>query len=125
MTTPTFPQFATTKIDFDALFALQKANVETLLQAQQILIEAAQAAAKAQYGWLQESVEGFQAALSGKFDADKKPETYLAEVKAAAEKVMAVAQTQLDLGMKAQSEALELLTKRAATNIDEVQKVAA
>ncbi len=125
MTTPTFPKFPVAKFDFDALFALQKANVETMLQAQQVVIEAMQAAAKTQYGWMQESMESFQAAMNGKFDADKKPEAYLAEVKAAAEKVLSVAQTQVDLGMKAQAEAMDLLTKRAAANVDEAQKVAA
>ncbi|MFW5680292.1 MAG: hypothetical protein ACOC3D_08490 [Pseudomonadota bacterium] len=122
---PTLPQFPIAKIDFDALFALQKANVETMLQAQQVMVEAMHAATKAQYGWMQEAFEASQAALNGKFDADKKPEAYLAEVKAAAEKVMTIAQTQMDLGMKAQAEAMDLLTKRAAANVDEVQKVAA
>ena len=125
MKTPTFPQFPTAKIDFDALFALQKANVETALQAQQVLIDAMQAATKTQYGWMQETLESVQAVFAGKFDADKKPEAYLADVKAAAEKVLSVAQTQVDLGMKAQAEALDLLAKRAAANVDEAQKLAA
>ncbi len=125
MKTPTFPQFPAAKIDFDALFALQKANVETVLQAQQVLIDAMQAATKAQYGWMQETFESAQAVLTGKFDTDKKPEAYLADVKAAAEKVMTVAQTQVDLGMKAQAEAMDLLAKRAAANVDEAQKFAA
>ncbi|TVQ32457.1 MAG: hypothetical protein EA356_13300 [Geminicoccaceae bacterium] len=125
MKTPTFPTFPVAKIDFDALFALQKANVETMMQAQHVLIEAVQAASKAQYGWLQESLESVQAVMTGKFDTEKKPDAYLADVKAAAEKFVVVAQTQMDLGMKAQAEAMDLLTKRATANVDEVQKVAA
>jgi hypothetical protein len=125
MKTPTFPQLPVAKFDFDALFALQKANVEAVVQAQQIMIEAMQAAAKAQYGWLKDSYTTFQAVAGGKFDTDKKPDAYLADMKAAAEKVLVVAQTQMDLGMKAQAEAMDLLTKRAAANVDEVQKLAA
>ena len=125
MKTPTFPQFPVAKIDFDALFALQKANVETLLQVQNVVIEAMQAASKAQYGWLQENLETAQVVFAGKLDTDKKPEAYLADVKVAAEKLAVVAQTQMDLGMKAQAEAMDLLAKRAAANVDEAQKLAA
>ena len=125
MKTPTLPQMPVTKVDFDALFALQKANVDALVQAQKVLVEAVQSAMKLNYGLAKDGYATFQAIFVGKFDAEKKPEAYLAEMKTVAEKVMAIAQTQMDLGLKAQAEALDVLTKRAAANVDEVQKLAA
>ncbi len=113
------------KFDIDALFAMQKANMDALVQAQSVLMEAAQAAAKVQYGLVNEYVEQVQSLMTGKFDSEKKPETYFADVKAAADKAVTIAQTQMDLGMKAQAEAMDVLAKRAHKNVDELQKLAA
>lgn len=108
----------------EAIVALQKANFETLFNAQQILVDAAQAASAAHVAWVKEIMEVAQSSMTG-FDADKKPEAYFAEAKIAAEKAVAVLQTEIDLGLKAQNEVAELLTKRAAKNVDELQKLAA
>lgn len=125
MKTPMLPKMPLAKIDFDALYLLQKANVDALMQAQQVMVEAMQAAAKLQFGWMKDSYASVEAVLGGKFDTDKKPDAYLADIKVVAEKAVAVAQSQMDLGMKAQAEALDVLTKRAAANVDEVQSFAA
>lgn len=115
--------FAMPKFDFEALIGMQKANVETLVQAQAVMVEAAQAIAKLQTGLLEETFKSMQAFL--KFDAKVKPEAYLADAKAAAEKVMAVAKEELDVGMKAQTEVAQLVTKRAAANMEGLKAFAA
>lgn len=115
--------FAMPKFDFEALVAMQKANVETIVQAQGVMVEAAQAIAKLQSGLVEETIKNIQAFL--KFDAKAKPEAYLADAKAAAEKVMAVAKQELDLGMKAQAEVGQLVSKRAAANMESLKTIAA
>ncbi|MEO1091583.1 MAG: hypothetical protein AAFX81_13190 [Pseudomonadota bacterium] len=113
------------KFDVDALVALQKANVEAMVQAQQILLEAAEVALKAQVAFAQENATSVQAVMNGKLDVERKPEAYLDDFKMATGKGLTVAQTQVDLALKAQSEAFEILTKRIAANVDDVQKLAA
>ncbi len=116
---------AVPQLDMEALFAMQKANVETLVQAQKVMLDAVQAAAKIQYGFVAEMLDKMQSTMSGKVDIDKKPEAYLADVKSTAEQAVKIAQAQMDLGMKAQAQAMDLLTKRAQQNVDEIQKIAA
>jgi enamine deaminase RidA (YjgF/YER057c/UK114 family) len=113
------------KLDVDALFAMQKANMDTVVKAQSVLLDAAQAAVKAQYGFFAEYMDQMQAMMTGKIDAEKKPEAYVADVKAAADKYVTVTQNQMDLGMKAQAEAMDLIAKRVQQNVDELQKIAA
>jgi hypothetical protein len=113
------------KLDVDAVFAMQKANMDTLVKAQSVLLDAAQAAVKAQYGFVAEYLDQAQTMMSGKFDAEKKPDAYVADVKAAADKYVSVTQNQMDLGMKAQAEAMDMITKRVQQNVDELQKLAA
>lgn len=113
------------KLDVDAVVAMQKANMDTLVKAQTVLLDAAQAAVKAQYGFVAEYVDQMQAMLTGKFDAEKKADAYVADVKAAADKYVTVTQNQVDLGMKAQAEAMDMIAKRVQKNVDELQHLAA
>ena len=114
--------FAMPKFDFGSLVAMQKGNVETLVQAQGVMVEAAQAIAKLQTGFLEETFKNMQTFL--KFDGKAKPETYFADAKAAAEKAIAVAKEELDVGMKAQTEVVQLVSKRAAANIEGLKAMA-
>jgi phasin family protein len=85
---------------------------------------AAQAITKLQYGFFQEGMK----AAEGYFKADasaKKPEEFVAEAKAAAEKVISVAKEQQEVGMKAQKDVAELVSKRVAANIEEAKTFAA
>ncbi|MFP4361329.1 MAG: hypothetical protein ACLFTG_11715 [Alphaproteobacteria bacterium] len=113
------------KLDVDALFAMQKANMDTLVKAQTVLLDAAQAAVKAQSGFFADYMDQMQAMLTGKFDVAKKPDAYVADVKAVADKYVSVTQNQMDLGMKAQAEAMDMIAKRVQQNVDELQKLAA
>ena len=115
---PTFPT-----VNFDAFVALQKANVETFVQAQGIVLDAAQAIAKLQYSWISDAMKGAEVAFDAGATA-KKPEEYMADAKTAAEKVMSVAKQELDLGIKAQTEVADLVAKRVAANLEEVRTIA-
>lgn len=104
------------KFDLDAAMATQKANVETLLQAQKIASETAQAVVKLQADWLKELGERTRALATA--SVTRKPEAVLADARGTAERAFAVARQGLDLGLRAQSEVVDLLTKRAAANLD-------
>ena len=60
------PEFKLPKFDVDALFALQTANLAAAHEVQSIVLEAVQAIAKVQHGWVQENLAGAKAMLSGK-----------------------------------------------------------
>ena len=59
------------------------------------------------------------------FDAKKQPAVYADEMKAAVEKAMADVKETVDLGIKAQSEVVDLFVKRATANFEEMKAVAA
>jgi hypothetical protein len=119
----TAPKLAVSKLDLESLFAMQKANLESLSQVQHVWIDAAHAIFRLQHGWVQDVVKGFEGA--GQIDAQKKPDAYLADAKANAEKAMAVVKQGFDLGVKAQSEVAQILSRRATANIDEMKGFAA
>jgi hypothetical protein len=116
--TPVFPT-----VDVNAFASMQKANVETLLQAQRIVSETAQAVAKLQADWLKEVAQQMQAYFGAA--AAKKPEAMLADGRASTERALAVARQGFDLGVRAQSEVVDLFTKRAVANLGEVKSFAA
>ena len=122
MTVKTNP-FELPRFDLDAVVAMQRANLHTFVQAQKILTDAAQGIAKAQAGYVNEIVAQMQGAMARK-DA-KRSDAYLAEMRAAAERAVTVATEQFGLGTKAQSEVVDLLTKRAVANFEHVKTMAA
>jgi phasin family protein len=125
-TAPKFemPKFDMSKFNFDALVALHKANVDTMMEAQGIWMQTAEAVAKLQYTWVEETFKQGEAMLKGDV-TKKKPEEFMADAKAAADKVMAVAKEQADLGMKAQKQVADLVTKRVNANLEDVKALAA
>lgn len=124
--TPKFemPKFEAPKFNFDALVAMHKANVDTMVEAQGIFMRTFETMAKLQYGWVEETFKHGETMLKGDV-AKNKPETFLANAKSAAEKAMAVAKEQADLGMKAQQEVADLVSKRVTANIEDVKSLAA
>jgi hypothetical protein len=124
-TTPTLPltEFKLPKFDIDALFAAHKANLAVVREAQNVLIDAAQAIVKAQYDWTLDMVASGENALRGKQPA--KPEALVADIQSTAEKTMAVAKQSVDLATAAQQRVAELVAKRAAANFDELKSLAA
>ena len=116
---PGLPRF-----DLEALFALQKANLETLFQAQKIVFDFTQTLTRRQAELLKGAFAQAEAYLKG-FDPKKQPTSYVDEARAAIEKAMAEVKELTDLGIKAQNEIVDLFVKRAAANLDEIKKVAA
>jgi len=122
-TTPTFPAFKLPKLDLDALFALRRANLAAAREAQDVLLEAAQAIAKVQHGWVEQTAAAVRAALTG--EAPKTPEAVLAEVKGAAERTLAVVRQGVELGTAAQRRVGELFAHRATANVEQIKALAA
>ena len=125
MTKTALPQLpALPKFDFEALVTLQKANIETLVEAQKILFDLAQTVAKKQVEYVKESFAKSEAMFKG-FDGKKQPTVYADELKAAVERAVADVKETVDLGIKAQSEVVDLFVKRATANFEEMKAVAA
>ena len=122
VTFPT-PEFKLPKFDLDTLFATQTANLAAVHEAQSVLAGAAQAIAKVQYGYVEQAVTGAKVALASK--ELPKPEAVLANVKAAAEKTVAVTKEVVDLAVGAQKRAYEVLTQRGQASVAELKAVAA
>lgn len=106
-------------VDLDAVFGLQKANVATMQDAQNVVLEAAQAVARVQYGFVEESVAEARTVLNVK--EPKKAEAVVADVKTAGEKAVAVAKQTIDITVAAQRRVAELFTQRAQANAQAVK----
>ena len=122
---PELPKLSVPKLDLDALIALQKANVETVIAAQKIFFDLFQTVSKRQAELVKEMVGKVEGSMKGGFDAKKQPAAYVDEAKAAIEKAMADAKETMDLGLKAQAEVVDLFVKRATANFDQVKSLAA
>ena len=81
------PELKLPKLDLDAVFALQAANLAAAHEVQTIVLEAVQAIAEVQLGWVEENVEVLKSALSTK--EPKQPQALRADVKTVAEKAVA------------------------------------
>ena len=121
-----FPEPKLPKLDLDALFATQKANLAAVQEAQSVLIDAAQAMAKVQHDYLGQSMAAVRAALSRKELA--KPDAVLAEIKVAVERISATTKQVMDfavVAVAAQHRAVELVTRRTRANVSELKALAA
>jgi hypothetical protein len=110
---PAVPGTTFPRIDLDAVFALHRANLAAAREAYDVLVEAAEAVAKAQYGWVEQAV----AALSG-HKGPVTPEAILAGVKDAAEQAFAVARQGAEIGTGAQKRVADLVAARTAANVE-------
>ena len=119
----TLPTFKLPKVDLEAVFALQKANLATVHEAQTVLVDAAQAMFKAQYGLAEETLKTAEDTAGNK-DAQK-PEQIFNGARVNADKALAVAKENLDRGVAAQSKVADLIAKRVAANFDELKALAA
>jgi len=117
------PELKLPKFNLDALFTAQKANLAVVQEVQSVLVDAAQAVARIQYGWLTEAMASGETALQAKQPA--KPEDLVADMQTKAEKAMGVAKESVGLVTAAQQRVTELVTQRAAANLDEMKIIAA
>ena len=106
-----------------ALFSVQKANLATANEVQTVLVEATQAVARVQYGYVEQAVADMKAAFGTKQLA--KPDAVLADVKTAAEKAFAVAKEVADLTVGAQKRVAELVTQRTQAAVTELKALTA
>ena len=121
-----FPEPKLPKLDLDALFATQKANLAAVQEAQSVLIDAAQAIAKVQHDYLGQSMAAVRAPLSRKELAN--PDAVLAEIKVAVERISATTKQVMDfavVAVAAQHRAVELVTRRTRANVSELKALAA
>ena len=95
-----------------------------MVAAQKIMFDLVQTVAKKQVEMVKEAMAKTDLLFKG-FDAKKQPAVYADEMKAAVEKAMADVKETVDLGIKAQSEVVDLLVKRATANFEEMKAVAA
>ena len=111
------------KFDLDALFHVQTAKLAAAHQVQSVLVEAAQAVARAQHGYVEQAVAQVKAAFRTK--ELPKREAVLAEVKATAEKAIAVGKEVVDLTVGAQKRVAELVTQRVQASVTELKALTA
>lgn len=111
------------KFDVNAVVAMQKANLETFVQAQKIWTDAAQSIAKLQVGYVNDLVSQAQAMFAAR--EPRGADNYVADARAAAEKAVTVAKQQIDLGAKAQAEMVDLVAKRVTANFEQAKSLAA
>ncbi|MCB2053939.1 MAG: phasin family protein [Geminicoccaceae bacterium] len=110
------------KLDVEAMFAMQRANIETLVAVQKIFFDLAQTMARRQSEMMKDAFDRGQAMMKTQ-DGKSKPADYMDEARVAMEKAVADAKETLDLGLKAQNEAVDLVVKRAAKNFDEAKQI--
>lgn len=115
---PKFP-----KIDVEAAFGLQKANLAALHEVQSVLLDAAQAIARIQHAWFQDNAAKFRPLFDAK--APKQPQAVLADVRDAAQKAVAAGKEGVDLGVAAQQRVAQLVAKRVQANLDDFKALAA
>ncbi len=122
-TFPRIPAFSP-----DGVTAFQKGNLETAIQAQKVLVDAAQAIAKLNADYFKgvaQLAQPYYAKSDASAAASRRPEAVLADVRAAAERALAVAREGLDVGVRAQGEVVDLLAKRVVANMDGVKALVA
>ena len=117
------PEFKFPKVDLDALFGLEKANLAVAYEAQTVLVERSRRSPACSTATPRNWSRPLKSAAATK--APAKPETVMAEVKAAAEKAVAVAKEGVDLGVAAQQRVVGLMTDRVKANVDELKALAA
>jgi phasin family protein len=117
-----FPMF-----DADRLMAAQQRNLDAFASASQIVVDGVKALAQRQNEMMQASVDQFVAAGQGVFTGkptDFQPGDQIAKAKSAYEIAIGNAKELAEIAMKAQSEAVDVLTKCALANIDDFKSLA-
>jgi phasin family protein len=117
-----FPMF-----DADRLMAAQQRNLDAFASASQIVVDGVKALAQRHSEMLQASVDDFVAAGQSAFaakPADFQPGDQITKARSAYETAITNAKELTEIAMKAQSEAVDVLTKCALANIDDFKSLA-
>ncbi len=114
-------------LDADKMIAAQQRSLDALSSASQIVVDGVKAIAQRQNEMMQSSVDEWiatsQSALSGK-PTDFRPIDYVAKAKSAYETAFSNAKELTEIAIKAQSEAVEVLTQCVMANIDDLKSLA-
>jgi phasin family protein len=114
-------------LDGDRMIAAQQRNLDAFASASQIVVDGVKAMAQRHNEIVQSSVEQWiatgQGALSAK-PAEFKPAEQLATAKSSYEAAVNSAKELAEIAMKAQSEAVDVLTKCMMANIDDLKSLA-
>ncbi len=121
-TKPPFPM-----LDADRLIAAQQRNLDAFASASQIVVDGVKAMAQRHGEIVQSSVERWlaagQGALNGK-PTEFKPADQIATAKSTYEAAVNSARELAEIAIKAQSEAVDVLTKCMMANIDDLKSLA-
>ena len=123
MAKATVPEPKFPRIDVEAVFGLQKANLAALHEVQSVLLDAAQAIARIQHAWFQDNAAKLRPLFDTK--APKQPQAVLTDVRDSAQKAVAAGKEGVDLGVAAQQRVAQLVAKRVQANLDELKSLAA
>ena len=119
-----FPEPKLPKLDLEALFAAQWANLDTAQKAQTVLADAAQVIAKVQYGYVEQA--GHQGQGGAHRKELPKPEAVLADAKSAFEQTVRSPRRSWTSPWSPRSiGSVELVTQRAQANVSELKALAA
>jgi phasin family protein len=115
-------------IDFEAVAASQRKNIEALTQANQLAVEGAQAVVRRQVEIARQAMEEFSSMFRDFVQPNGSPEDRLAKQaeysKQALEKGLTNARELTELMTKANTEAFNVLNKRVTEGLDEVRDFA-
>lgn len=114
-------------VDADQLLAAQQRNVDAMTSAGQIVVDGAKTYALRQGEMVQASVDQWMARGKQVFalkPMEFKPAEQVAEVKSAYEAAVANARELAEIAMKAQNDAMSVLTTCAAANLDDIKSLA-
>ena len=114
-----FPMF-----DADRLSVAQQRNLDAFASASQIVVDGVKAMAQRQSEMMRASVDQFVAANQGDGPLEFQPGDQIAKAKSMYEVAVNNAKELTEIAMKAQSEAVDVLTKCALANIDEFKSLA-
>jgi phasin family protein len=111
-------------IDFEAIVASQRKNIEAVTTANQLAVEGLQAVLRRQAEIIRQSIEE-ASSLVGDFTAVGAPEEKAAKqaelVKSTFEKALANVKELSELVAKSNAEAADILAKRVSESLDEVK----
>ena len=115
-----FPMF-----DADRLTAAQQRNLDAFASASQIVVDGVKAIAQRQSEMMQASVDQFVAGQARSTrPLEFQPGDQIAKAKSMYEAAVNNARELAEIAMKAQSEAVDVLTKCAMANIDDLKSLA-
>jgi phasin family protein len=127
MAKPTAKPLLFPMLDADRLSAAQQRNLDAFASASQIVVDGVKALAQRQSEMMQASVDQFVAAGPGTFTGkatDFQPADQIAKAKSVYEAAVSNAKELTEIAMRAQGEAVDVLTKCALANIDDFKSLA-